>query len=437
MRNSRKPNLQIKPYLHFDNRIPPSKKVIKKIQDNLFVASHSFYPFIHYKIEARKYRKEKGLSNPKKRDIFYAGHMDGYIFKYYGEILNNKYNETCFNKKIDHVSLAYRNNKKGRSNIQFAAEVIEFISKQKKAFIFVSDFSKYFDSLNHDLLKAKLINVLGVNSRLLPSHWWNIFKHVTQYSWIGKEDIENDLRNRLGRNFNFNNIRRYYTPAQFREFRKRTPIKKNDKDYGVPQGTAISAVLANIYAINLDEELNNYAENLGGLYRRYSDDIILVIPMKKTTENNSDVHVNFIADTVNKNKIKMGKSKTNVLYFKKQKIYKDYEYNTKGKMDYLGFSFDGYTVKIRDKSLFRYYNKMYKKINSIKKAERKTNKKIGRRKLYQLYSHLGRRYRGYGNFISYAERAHMEFSKNKKIESQIYNQIKRHWNKIYRRLNTY
>ncbi|GAA0615603.1 hypothetical protein GCM10009001_36050 [Virgibacillus siamensis] len=41
------------------------------------------------------YNKKTNLSNPKMRDIFYAGHMDGKIFKYYGEMLNNRYNDVC------------------------------------------------------------------------------------------------------------------------------------------------------------------------------------------------------------------------------------------------------------------------------------------------------------------------------------------------------
>ena len=64
----------------------------------------------------------------------------------------------------------------------------------------------------------------------------------------------------------------------------------------------------------------------------------------------------------------------------------------------------------------------------------KKGRKVGRKKLYSLYTHLGRNYKGYGNFISYCNRAHSVFKKNENIDSQIYHQIKRHWNKIQKKL---
>ena len=78
--------------------------------------------------------------------------------------MNDAYNEIakqyCINKSV----IAYRNIFDGKSNIHFAKEVIDFISKQKKAFVYVSDFSKFFDRLNHKYLKEKLCEVLKVDT---------------------------------------------------------------------------------------------------------------------------------------------------------------------------------------------------------------------------------------------------------------------------------
>ncbi|KXY70695.1 hypothetical protein AT270_27245 [Bacillus cereus] len=427
----------IKPFPHFDQRIPVTKNVKENLSSPSYIASHSFYPFIHYTKTTYKYSKDKKLSSPKNREIFYAGHMDGYIYKYYGEKLNSKYNDSCKEKHIDHVSLAYRSNKNGKSNIHFASEVIQFISEQKKAFIFVSDFSSYFDNLDHILLKEKLTTVLGLDSKKLPADWWNIFKNITRYSWVEREELYKDLEKVKGIKIKDKYRERYYTPSEFREFRRRVHIKRNDTGVGIPQGTAISAVLANVYAIDLDYELNKYASKHGGIYRRYSDDIIIVIPTEQDNEHDLSIHTSFINKIVTENKVQMGEGKTKSLYYANQKIYADCNHQQESRMDYLGFSFDGTTVRIREKSLFKYYHRMYKKVTSIKIAENqnKENRKIGRKKLYSIYSHLGRRYKGYGNFISYAEKAHEVFAKNNKIESLIYQQIKRHWRKIHKRLN--
>lgn len=134
------------------------------------------------------------------------------------------------------------------------------------------------------------------------------------------------------------------------------------------------------------------------------------------------------------NKVVMGEGKTSSLYFVDQKIYEDSLFEKESKLDYLGFSFDGKKVKIREKSLYKYYHRTYKKIEKINKLSIKTGRKIGRRKLYSLYTHLGYNYKGHGNFISYSKRAHLVFKENDKIESLINLQTKRHWNKIQRRL---
>lgn len=422
-----------KPFLHFDKRLSV-KHFLKNIRDKSFISTHSFYPFIHYTHFARKYNKDKRKIAINDREIYYAGHLDGYIFRYYSEILNKRYNKYCEENDIDDVSIAYRNEKTGKSNIQFAQDVISYITKQKRAFIFVTDFTKYFDRLDHELLKQRLLKVLGINSPRLPSDWWNVFKHITHFSWVNIKEIKRDLKQLRKKRIIWKEMDRFYTPREFREFRKRVQIQRNDKDYGIPQGSAISAVLANVYAIYIDQMLKEFAQKYNGIYRRYSDDVILILPINS---NQSFSHIskeNFIINAIEMNKIEISANKTKSLYYENEQLF-SYKTNKLSQLVYLGFAFDGKAVQIREKSLFRYYHRMYKRIKSIREKERILNRKFGRRKLYELYSHLGRNYKGRGNFITYAERAHDEFSKIDKIESRIYNQIKRHWNKIYRRLN--
>ncbi|MFD1885520.1 reverse transcriptase domain-containing protein [Paenibacillus wenxiniae] len=438
MNNKHKIKYPLKPFPHFDSQLKITTQVQKNLQDPHYIKSHSFYPFINYTKTTRKFTqdkvtKEKKLSDPKTREIYYASHMDGYIFRYYGEILNNKYNLICGKKNIDYVSLAYRNNRRGQNNIHFSAEVISFLSQQKEAFIFVSDFSKYFDNLNHTILKQKLIETLNCGLTL-PDDWWNIFRHITKFSWVKKEIVLKDLEEKDGQKRSKTNKERYYTPQQFRKFRKKVKINRNTTNKGIPQGTAISAVLANVYAIDLDVALNQYAQAYGGIYRRYSDDIILILPnsiFDLTHENN-------IRTIIKENKVDVGEGKTSSLYYIDQNIYINSDCSKLGKLDYLGFSFDGKKVQIREKSLYKYYHRAYKKIKSINNAsyyfERKIKRKVGRRKLYSLYTHLGINYKGYGNFITYSRKAHSIFSEISGIESKIAGQTKRHWTKIQKRI---
>lgn len=47
------------------------------------------------------------------------------IYKYYGDLLNDAYNDYVQGCQIDDVATAYPNNKNGYSNIHFAKEIFE------------------------------------------------------------------------------------------------------------------------------------------------------------------------------------------------------------------------------------------------------------------------------------------------------------------------
>jgi len=50
------------------------------------------------------------------------------------------------------------------------------------------------------------------------------------------------------------------------------------KTHGIPQGSPISDLLANMYLLNFDCAVRKILDALGGSYLRYSDDILLVAP---------------------------------------------------------------------------------------------------------------------------------------------------------------
>ena len=49
---------------------------------------------------------------------------------------------------------------------------------------------------------------------------------------------------------------------------------------GIPQGSPISASLANIYMLEIDKYIYEYVKSYNGLYMRYCDDFIVIIPDK-------------------------------------------------------------------------------------------------------------------------------------------------------------
>ena len=230
-------------YTHLDVK-KHHKDYQQRVQNINWVSRHGFYPFIHFKMDCSKYTFiENGKKDikPKERDIYYAAHIDRFIYEYYGNRLNNRYNEYMKSNGISRVSTAYRNCTPGKCNIDFAKEVFEYIVKCESAYIFVGDFSQFFDNLDHKYLKEKIKCV--INEESLDAADYAIYKNITKFTYIEADDIESE-KGLLRRDMR--GMDKYFETDEFHEFKKNY-LRKNLKDYQIPQGSSISAVYANVY----------------------------------------------------------------------------------------------------------------------------------------------------------------------------------------------
>ena len=109
-----------------------------------------------------------------------------------------------------------------------------------------------------------------------------IYKNITRFTYIEAADIEFE-KDKLQRDMR--QLDKYFQTQEFQQFKKKY-LHKNVKDYQIPQGSSISAVYANVYMIDFDKKINDYVTSHKGLYRRYCDDIIIVIPMTKKEVSN-------------------------------------------------------------------------------------------------------------------------------------------------------
>ena len=432
-----------KKYLHFDRSVDlkNDEHMQANIQDPNWIASYAFLPSIHFVIEFKKYvsiRKPDGKKvkekAKKEREIYYAAHKDSLIYKYYGELLNNAYNEYVDKNGIDNIAVAYRNNKHGKNNIAFAFEVFDFLVKQDQAIVIALDFTSFFDNIDHKSLKQKIKRVLNVEE--LPKDWYKIYRNITRYSYVEREDIEEYLLDKYGKK-KLKKIRSQLSqimePAEFRQF-KQGKIKVNEKSYGIPQGSGMSAVCSNVHLIDFDKEVLAWAQQKhpNALYKRYCDDLIVVIPTADVTVELLDEWKNELMAQIESYKndgLIIQDKKTELRLYKNKTLYNE---NMKvSPLDYLGFVLHKNIIRIRERSLFKYYSRAYKKAKTSKRIAYATSRPGPKRKLYDLYTHLGHKYMGYGNFNAYAKKAH-KVMKELPCKSHIKKQIKRHWGKIHK-----
>ncbi|MCR4436832.1 MAG: reverse transcriptase/maturase family protein [Clostridiales bacterium] len=420
-------------YAHFDNRVSLDD-VWGYINNPKNIETHSFYPFIHYIQTFNKYSKEKGIIK-KERELCYSAHIDRCIFQFYGYKLNQLYNKRAENDGISNSAIAYRDELR-KNNIHFAKQAIDFIRKKESCYIIIGDFTKFFDSLDHKYLKNMLNDLLGTKE--LPADYYAVYKNITKYSVWDLESLLdlNGLPHSEDGIKKLNQLEKVLTLDQFKLYKKQY-VKKHEEDYGIPQGSAISAVLSNIYMLQFDKRINDYVCDNNGLYMRYSDDFIIVLP-KRSEEvfKNQFTYINSIIKSIPR--LDLQPDKTQIFEFKDNfviscnELVLDRVNNGKNLLNYLGFTFDGNVVTIRDKTISKYYYRMYRKLKTIIKSNGVTKKgnKISCKNIYEKYSIKGI-YKGKGNFISYVKRAEMIFGKGEAINRA----TKKHMRKIRQKLD--
>lgn len=385
-----------KPYAHFDLRVSLSMPSIRKyVMDRTKIVTHSFYPFIHFEKKNSRYGK-KGPKKP--RELYYCSHLDRCVYQRYAFLLNYQYNIWACENNIDDVAIAYRDSL-GKNNIDFAKDAFDAIRSFPQCFILVGDFTNFFDNLEHQYLKKMMCEVLGVER--LPQDYFSVFKNITRFSsWDWKDIVKAAGENIAERGVRkkINSKETVLTKEQFQKNKK--DIKKNISGVGVPQGSPISAVLSNIYMIKFDKDIKRYVTSKGGIYMRYSDDFIIVLPYERDAEIADFISYIFSYVESMKGLIDLQKEKTSCYTYKDEVIY---EGDQPSSINYLGFLFDGKNIRIRPRAITKYYYRMRRKANTIGRSNWTSSKgrRISAKELYSIYSRNDEKQ----TFIDYARKA--------------------------------
>jgi len=405
-------------YLHFDR--PLSYASAEKASRSSRVATHAFYPLISYEVKSKKIFRNKITdtisTKEKDRPIAYAGHLDSHIYSRYAWEMNKLYEAALVRNELTESVLAFRS--LGKDNIDFAYRAFQEIRSRDECCAIALDVTGFFDNLDHGVLKSAWCSLLG-KKKLPPDHY-SVFKSISQFATVSKLTLFEKLS--ISKNNPKNGRSRVCTPSEFREkVRSSGLVTPNTNAYGIPQGTPISALLSNIYMLGFDMAMSRLVKKLGGIYYRYCDDMLFIVPTAAKSGLADEVQT-----TLNNFRLSVNSNKTEIRCFWKTRngLVSDKP------LQYLGFVFDGETILIRSASLARYSEKMRRgvkfakatmiKRNALRKLRGESDRPLFKRKLYERYSHLGSR-----NFVRYGLRA------AEKMDSQaIRKQLKPLWKRL-------
>ena len=184
-------------------------------------------------------------------------------------------------RDLHEVVTAFRGTS-GRCNIHFANDAFEFILASGGGAVLASDIKGFFDNLNHVKLKAAWSKLLGVDR--LPDDHYAVFRAVTKYCFVDRERLSRVLQ-LDPENPRADGRRRICSPREFRELVRGNGLcVVNRSGVGIPQGSPISSVLANLYMLEFDTAMNKFVSEHSGFYRRYCDDLLLVLPTTELRE---------------------------------------------------------------------------------------------------------------------------------------------------------
>lgn len=283
------------------NKVKPGKRKIPPMEivvEDILKGKKPFYNYFRI------------LAIPKKEDFLFQKILFNYLNKKFKKIFSpNSYAYKSFSKRSF--------SRKGTTNALIKVEKL----REKYKYATKIDIKRYFDSLDHHILKK-------------------IFNKMLNLKEIKIEKEEKKYLNKIIKDY-LDSVNRTYEK-----------YCKNYKNKGIFQGHPLSCFLANLYLAPLD----NHLEKENFKFFRYADDILILTRDKKDARRAFEISKKFLKKTL---KLEVNKKKSII---------------GEGEFEFLGFYFknDGSKI-IRESTLEKARTKIRKITNFLKR-----NEKIGK-----------------------------------------------------------
>lgn len=187
----------------------------------------------------------------------------------------SRYLTDLFDPHLHNCSFAFRSNTAPLRTHHNTIDLIRDYQKTRKnIYVAEADLEKFFDIINHNVIAAslkKFIEKVSASGQNVSENAIKIF-----YQYLVSYKFNKDVFVKNGTDFfNLFNIvgGRFEWPL---EKLKNIYINLDEENIGIPQGGALSCLIANMVLHDVDDEVDNIPKDPELLYLRFCDDMVIL-----------------------------------------------------------------------------------------------------------------------------------------------------------------
>ncbi|WP_083544113.1 reverse transcriptase domain-containing protein [Chryseobacterium sp. OV279] len=255
-----------------------------KSQDSWFLNLKSLITEIQNTVSENNYRLSKPILFPELKGSLLLNKDNECrpicLFSFKDRIilsLTNKFLTQLFDDKFQDSSYAFRVKKREKSIISHhhcIEDILEYKKNNngKKLFVVECDMMKFFDTISHEIVKSKFNDLIILSQKQFPEINLNFAKTIFN-DYLDIYCFNYDCPKKTDNHY-WNS---YRIPNGFFGWIGNNDLSKHYDDFtkhriGIPQGGALSGLIANIVLNDTDIQMKNYDI----FYSRFCDDMIII-----------------------------------------------------------------------------------------------------------------------------------------------------------------